>query len=336
MDKKVIYSAVQPTHCLTLGNYIGALNNWLQYQQEESNDCIFAIADLHALTVRQEPGAYRERCLSLFAQYLAMGLDCDKSILYFQSQVHQHAELQWILNCYTYVGEMNRMTQFKDKSAKHADNINMGLMDYPVLMASDILLYNSNYVPVGIDQMQHIEITRDIAVRFNNIYGNVLTVPEGRLGKVGAKIMSLADPTSKMSKSDPDVNATINVLDEEGVIMKKFKKAVTDCDNFIAYDPDRKAGVSNLLSILAVCTGKSIEQTVADCDGLMYGHLKVRTGEAVAAMLKPVREGYKRLMEDKDYLYRLAEDGRQRAHDRASVTLDRVKDAVGLIPRMGR
>ncbi len=231
---------------------------------------------------------------------------------------------------------MNRMTQFKDKSAKHADNINMGLMDYPVLMASDILLYNSNYVPVGIDQMQHIEITRDIAVRFNNIYGDVLTVPEGRLGKVGAKIMSLADPTSKMSKSDPDVNATINVLDEEGVIMKKFKKAVTDCDNFIAYDPDRKAGVSNLLSILAVCTGKSIEQTVADCDGLMYGHLKVRTGEAVAAMLKPVREGYKRLMEDKDYLYRLAEDGRQRAHDRASVTLDRVKDAVGLIPRMGR
>ncbi|MDE5618772.1 MAG: tryptophan--tRNA ligase [Clostridia bacterium] len=333
MDKKVIYSAVQPTHCLTLGNYIGALNNWLQYQNEPNNDCIFAIADLHALTVRQEPNAYRERCLSLFAQYLAMGLDCNKSILYFQSQVHQHTELQWILNCYTYVGEMNRMTQFKDKSAKHADNINMGLMDYPVLMASDILLYDSNYVPVGIDQMQHIEITRDIAIRFNNIYGDIFTVPEGKLGKIGAKIMSLADPTAKMSKSDPDANATINVLDEEGVIMKKFKKAVTDSDSNIAYDHENKPGVSNLISILAAATGKSITEVVADCEGLMYGHLKVRTGEAVAAMLKPVRDNYNQLMQNKDYLYKLAEDGRARAHARAAATMERVKDAVGLIPR---
>lgn len=332
MSKKIIYSAVQPTHCLTLGNYLGAVNNWLKYQHDEDNDCIFAIADLHALTVRQDPAVYPDRILSLFAQYLAMGLDAEKNILYMQSQVAEHAVLQWILNCYTYVGEMSRMTQFKDKSAKHADNINMGLMDYPVLMASDILLYDTDYVPVGLDQVQHLEITRDIAIRFNNIYGDIFTVPEAKLGKAGAKIMSLTDPAVKMSKSDPNPMSYINVLDSEADIIKKFKRAVTDSDSVIAYDPENKPGVSNLLTILAASTDSSVEKVAGECSSLMYGHLKLRVAEAVAALLKPVRDRYADLIADKAYLLALAEKGRVRAQERAAAVLKRVKEAVGLIP----
>ncbi|MDE6189844.1 MAG: tryptophan--tRNA ligase, partial [Clostridia bacterium] len=244
---KTIYSAIQPSGIMTLGNYIGAVNNWQSMQADKDNKCIFALADLHTITVRQNPQSFYDNAMSFYALLLAVGLDVKKSIVYFQSHVRQHSELAWLLNCYTYVGEMNRMTQFKDKSAKHVDNVNMGLMDYPVLMAADILLYNADLVPVGYDQLQHIEITRDIAMRVNNIYGDIFTVPNGFIPKVGAKIMSLQDPQSKMSKSDPNPNAVISCLDAPETIMKKFKKAVTDSDTKIAYDPENKAGISNLL-----------------------------------------------------------------------------------------
>lgn len=278
---KTIYSAIQPSGIMTLGNYIGAVNNWRTMQSDSDNKCIFALADLHTITVRQEPEQFNKNCWSFYALLLAVGLDPKKSIVYLQSHVKQHCELAWLLNCYTYVGEMNRMTQFKDKSAKHADNINMGLMDYPVLMAADILLYDTDLVPVGYDQLQHIEITRDIALRVNNIYGDIFKVPDGFIPKVGAKIMSLQDPTSKMSKSDTNPNAVISCLDTPDVIMKKFKRAVTDSDTTIAYDPQNKAGISNLLGILAVAQGKTIEETLKDCEGFRYGDLKVRVGESV-------------------------------------------------------
>ena len=236
--KKIVYSGIQPTGIITIGNYIGAINNWLGMQDEY--DCIFGIADLHALTVRQVPAEYRARATSFFAQYLACGLDPEKSILYFQSHVAEHSELAWILNCYTYVGEMQRMTQFKDKSAKHEDNVNMGLLDYPVLMAADILLYQTSLVPVGIDQKQHLEIARDIATRFNNIYSPTFTVPEAYIAKSGAKIASLQNPSAKMSKSDPDPNAAVSIIDDPDTIMRKFKRAVTDCEPVVEYRDDGK------------------------------------------------------------------------------------------------
>ena len=328
---KTIYSAIQPSGIMTLGNYIGAVNNWRAMQSDANNKCIFALADLHTITVRQNPEEFNKNCWSFYALLQAVGLDPKKSILYLQSQVPQHSELSWLLNCYTYVGEMNRMTQFKDKSAKHVDNINMGLMDYPVLMAADILLYDTDLVPVGYDQLQHIEITRDIALRVNNIYGDIFKVPGGFIPKIGAKIMSLQDPTSKMSKSDPNPNAVISCLDTPEVIVKKFKKAVTDSDTTIAYDPENKAGISNLLGILAVATGKTIEQTVADCQGLRYGDLKLRVADSVIEMLRPFQEEYKRLIDSKDYLISCAKDGSQKASEIAQKTLKRFKSAIGYI-----
>ncbi|MDE6472067.1 MAG: tryptophan--tRNA ligase [Clostridia bacterium] len=328
---KTIYSAIQPSGIMTLGNYIGAVNNWRAMQNDTENKCIFALADLHTVTVRQNPAEFNNNCWSFYALLQAVGLDAKKSILYLQSHVAQHSELSWLLNCYTYVGEMNRMTQFKDKSAKHVDNINMGLMDYPVLMAADILLYDTDLVPVGYDQLQHIEITRDIALRVNNIYGDIFKVPNGFIPKIGAKIMSLQDPTSKMSKSDPNPNAVISCLDTPDVIVKKFKKAVTDSDTTITYDPENKAGISNLLGILAVATGKTIEQTVADCQGLRYGDLKLRVADSVIEMLRPFQDEYKRLIDSKDYLMACAKDGAQRASEIAEKTLKRFKQAIGYI-----
>lgn len=326
-ENKVVYSAVQPTGCITLGNYIGAIKNWLQLEDLFS---IFAIADLHALTVRQNPADFRKRALSFFAQYLACGLNPEKSILYFQSHVPQHAELTWILNTFTYVGETSRMTQFKEKSLKHNDNINMGLMDYPVLMASDILLYQTDLVPVGIDQKQHLEMTRDIAIRFNNLYSPTFTVPEGYIPKQGAKIYSLQSPTEKMSKSDEDANATISLLDRPEDIMRKFRRAVTDSDGEICVRED-KPGVSNLLTIMSAVTGKTTDAITNDYQGKGYAELKNDVGEAVVELLRPIQDEYAKLVSDKGYLMGIAKSGAEKAKAIAARTLSKVYRKVGLV-----
>ncbi|NLL56479.1 MAG: tryptophan--tRNA ligase [Clostridiales bacterium] len=326
--KKVVYSATQPTGSITLGNYIGAIKNWLKLNQEYFT--IFAIADLHALTVRQVPADFRKRALSFFAQYIALGLDPEKNILYFQSHVPQHAELTWILNCFTYIGETGRMTQFKEKSSKHNDNINMGLMDYPVLMASDILLYQADLVPVGIDQKQHLELTRDLAIRFNNLYSPTFTVPEPYIGKQGAKIFSLQSPTEKMSKSDPNPNATISLLDEPDAVMRKFKRAVTDSDGVIKFSED-KPGVSNLLTILSAVTDKGIADIEKDFAGKGYAELKKVVGEAVVEFLQPIQSEYNRLIADKAYLMSVAKDGAEKAQAIARRTLSKVYKKIGLV-----
>ena len=329
-DKKVVYSAVQPTGCITLGNFLGAINNWLKMQDEYYN--VFAIADLHALTVRQNPAEYRKRALSFFAQYLACGLDPQKSILYFQSHVPAHTELAWVLNCYTYVGEMNRMTQFKDKSAKHAENVNVGLLSYPVLMAADILLYQADLVPVGIDQKQHLEICRDIAIRFNNLYSPTFTVPEPFFGKQGTKIFSLQDPTQKMSKSDPDPNGYINLIDEPDVIVKKFRRAVTDCDGRVIYSED-KPGVSNLLTILATVTDRTVADVEKDFVSKGYAELKNEVADAVIERLRPIKAEYDRLLADKEYLVSVYKTGAESASRIAGRTLAKVYKKVGLVER---
>ncbi len=328
-DKKIVYSAVQPTGCITLGNYIGAIGNWLKLAEEY--DCIFSIADLHALTVRQVPAEYRQRAISFFTQYMACGLDPEKSIMYFQSHVHEHTELTWILNCFTYIGEAQRMTQFKDKSAKHADNINMGLLDYPVLMASDILLYQTDYVPVGIDQKQHLELSRDLAIRFNNLYSPTFTVPEAYIGKQGSKVFSLQDPTKKMSKSDPDVNATVSLIDTPDDIMRKFKRAVTDCDGRVRYDEENKPGVSNLLTIFSSVTDTPIETLERDFEGKGYAELKTAVGEAVVEKLRPIRERYLDYMKNKDFVLETAKKGAEKASAIARRTLSKVYRKVGLV-----
>ncbi len=326
--KKVVLSGIQPTGTITLGNYLGAVSNWGKMQEEF--DSVFFIADLHALTVRREPAEFRQTCMSFFAQLLACGIDPEKAVLYFQSHVHEHAELQWILNCNTYVGEASRMTQFKDKSAKHADNINMGLMDYPVLMAADILLFRTSLVPVGIDQKQHLELTRDIAIRFNNRYGDTFVVPEPYIPQTGAKICSLQDPTVKMSKSDPDTNAWVSVIEDEGTIVKKFKRAVTDSGNEIVARED-KPGISNLLAIYAAIEGKTVAAAEKEFAGQGYGTFKVAVGEAVAAKFKPVREAYNRYLADKAYLAEVAKTGAEKASYMGRRTLAKVKKKVGLV-----
>lgn len=326
--RKVILSGIQPTGTVTLGNYLGAVQNWQRMQEEF--DCIYFIADMHALTVRREPQEFKQTCLSFFAQYLACGLDPKRSIIYFQSHVHQHAELAWILNCNTYVGEASRMTQFKDKSLKHSDNINMGLMDYPVLMAADILLFRSDLVPVGIDQKQHLELTRDIAIRFNNRYGETFTVPEPYIPTLGAKICSLQDPTVKMSKSDPDANASVSVIDDEATIVRRFKRAVTDSGNEIVMRDD-KPGISNLITIYAAIEGKSAEAVEREFAGSGYGDFKLKVGEAVAARFKPIRDEYLRYLSDKAYLQQTAAEGAQRAAYIAEKTLRKVKKKIGLV-----
>lgn len=329
MNKPVVYSGIQPTGIITIGNYIGAITNWLKLQDEY--DCIYGIADLHALTVRQVPAEYRARALSFFAQYLASGLDPRKNILYFQSHVHEHTELSWILNCFTYIGEMQRMTQFKDKAAKHTDNLNMGLLDYPVLMAADILLYQAALVPVGADQKQHLEITRDIAIRFNNLYSPTFTVPEAYIGKQGARIFSLQDPSAKMSKSDPDPNGAVSVIEDENSIAGKFRRAVTDSENSVRYDPENKPGISNLMTIMSETGGMTIEEIEKNYRDKGYAVFKNAVAEAVIERLRPIREEYTRLMADKAYLMDIAREGAERAGRIARKTLSKVKRKVGLV-----
>ena len=325
--KKTLYSAVQPTNALTIGNYIGAIKNMVAMQEEYN--CFFAIANMHAITVRQVPAELRKNTLSMLALYMACGLDPNKCTLYVQSHVPCHAELAWVLNTFTYVGEMERMTQFKDKSAKHADNINMGLMDYPVLMAADILLYKADVVPVGIDQRQHLEITRDIAIRFNNIYSPTFVVPEGVYPKVGAKISDLLDPSKKMSKSSENAAGTVFMNDDRDAIIRKFRRAVTDSEGVVRYDPEAKPGISNLLSIYTAFTGRSIARAEAEFAGKGYGDFKSAVAETVADCLAPVQAEQARLLSDKQYLNSVLEEGARRAYKVASATLAKVYRKIG-------
>ena len=325
--KQRIFSGIQPTGNLTLGNYIGALRNFGVLQNEY--DCLYSIVDMHAITVRQEPSELRKACLRTMAIFLASGLDPEKNIIYFQSQVPQHAELGWILDCFTYMGELSRMTQFKDKSAKHADNINAGLFTYPVLMAADILLYMTNLVPIGADQKQHLELARDIALRFNAVYGDVFNVPEGYFPKVGARIMSLQDPTRKMSKSDPE-ECYIAILDKPEIIRKKLRRAVTDSDNSVVFDPDNKPGIANLMSIMYALSGKSMDEITADYDGKGYGVFKDAVADCVISALEPIQKEYDRISADKAYLEQVMISGRERAEQIAWKTMLKVRKKVGL------
>ena len=329
-DKKRILSGIQSSGFLTLGNYIGALKNWGTLQDDY--DCYYCVADLHSITVRQNPAEFRKRAMEIFTIYLASGIDPEQSTLFFQSHVSAHAELSWILNCYTYMGELQRMTQFKDKAAKHADNINSGLFTYPVLMAADILLYQADLVPVGKDQLQHLEITRDIAGRFNGIYGDVFKIPEAYVGKMGAKVMSLADPTSKMSKSDPNPNGYIAILDDKDTIMRKFKRAVTDSEGEIVYR-EGKDGINNLLTIYCVLTGKTMDEAQREFEGKGYGEFKTAVAEVTADSLAPLQEKFRQLLTDKEYLQKIYRAGAEKAAHTAYKTLRKVYKKVGFTER---
>ncbi len=329
--KKTLFSGMQATGNLTLGNYLGALKNWVTISDEYN--CFYSVVDMHSITVRQDPATLRKRARILLTLYLAAGLDPEKNCIYYQSHVSAHGELAWILNCFTYMGELNRMTQFKDKSAKHADNINAGLFTYPVLMAADILLYQADVVPVGIDQMQHLEITRDIAGRFNSIYGDVFTIPEVYLGKVGAKIMSLQDPSKKMSKSDENPNGSIYLMDDKDTIMRKCKRAVTDSVGMIRYSDDQP-GVKNLIEIYRACTGKSVDEVVKEFDGKGYGDFKTAVGEVVAAVLIPLQEEQARLMADKAYIDGIIKGNAEKAGYYANKTLRKVQKKIGFPERV--
>ncbi len=327
-QKKLIYSAIQPSGMLTLGNYLGALRNWVRLQEEY--DCIYTVADLHAITVRQQTAAFRKQILETYALLIAVGVDPEKSLLFIQSHVAAHSQLAWILSCYTQFGELSRMTQFKDKSAKHADNVNAGLFTYPSLMAADILLYRADLVPVGADQKQHLEITRDIAARFNNIYGEVFTIPDGFIPKVGARVMSLQEPTKKMSKSDENVNAWVAILDKPEDIMRKFKRAVTDSEAEVAFR-DGKDGVNNLMGIYSAVTGKSLEKITEEFAGKGYGDFKTAVGEAVVEELRPVRERFDELMKNRDFLTETWRKGAENAEKLANRTLSKVMKKIGFI-----
>ncbi|MCC8080932.1 MAG: tryptophan--tRNA ligase [Lachnospiraceae bacterium] len=324
--KKILFSGMQATGSLTLGNYLGALKNWVALSDEY--ECFYSVVDMHSITIRQDPAELRKRARALLILYIAAGLDPKKNCIYYQSHVSGHAELTWILNCFTYMGELNRMTQFKDKAAKHADNINAGLFTYPVLMAADILLYQADVVPVGIDQMQHLELTRDVAQRFNAIYGDVFTVPDAYIGKVGAKINSLQNPEKKMSKSDENVNASIYLMDDPDTIMRKFKRAVTDSEANICYR-DEQPGLKNLLNIYCACTEKTPEEAVAEFSGKGYGELKMGVGEAVVAVLKPLQAEVERLSKDKTYIDSIIKENAEKANYYASKTLRKVQKKVG-------
>lgn len=328
--KKVIFSAIQPSGTITLGNYLGALKNWIGLQDEF--DCIYALADLHTITVRQEPAKFRHNALEAYALLLACGIDLNKSIFFIQSHVHTHAELAWVLNCYTQFGELSRMTQFKDKSAKHADNVNAGLFTYPSLMAADILLYQADMVPVGADQKQHLELTRNIAERFNGLYSPTFKVPDPYIPKTGARIMSLQDPTKKMSKSDENVNGSIAVLDKPDDIMRKFKRAITDSEAKVCYG-EGKDGVNNLMGIYACVTGKTNEQIEAEFEGKGYGDFKAAVGEAVIEHLRPIQERYAQFVKDKDYLEKCYTESAQKALSISTRTLNKVMKKVGFIPK---
>ncbi len=330
-EKKILFSGMQATGNLTLGNYLGALKNWVSLN--EDYECYYCVVDEHSITVRQNPAELRQRARALLTLYIAAGLDPEKNCIYYQSHVSGHAELAWILNCYTYMGELQRMTQFKDKSAKHADNINAGLFTYPVLMAADILLFQADVVPVGIDQMQHLELTRDIAQRFNGIYGDVFKIPEAYLGKVGAKIMSLQDPTKKMSKSDENLNASIYLMDDPDTIIRKFKRAVTDSENEIRYAAE-KPGISNLIDIYRATTGKSIEEVEKEFAGKGYGDFKLAVGESVVDVLKPLQDRVAELSKDKAYIDSIIKNNGERANYVANKTLRKVQKKIGFPERI--
>ena len=329
--KKVMLSGIQPSGDLHLGNYLGAVKNWAAIA--EQFDCYYFMADLHSITVRQNPADLRRRSVSQLAQYIACGLDPEKNTLFLQSHVHEHAELGWILNCYTMFGELSRMTQFKDKSAKNAENINGGLFTYPALMAADILLYQADFVPVGQDQKQHCELTRDIAIRFNNIYGPTFTVPEPYIPQVGARIMSLSVPTSKMSKSDPQ--GCVFIMDPPEEIARKFKRAVTDSDteHCVRWDPENKPGVANLMNIYSAVTGLSFAQIEHDFEGRGYGAFKPAVGDAVIETLRPIREESSRMIAEKEYLRTVYTEGAQRASAVARRTLRKVYKRVGFVEK---
>lgn len=333
MSKPIVLSGCQPSGQLTIGNYMGALKQWVAMQQDY--DCLYMLVDLHAITVRQDPLALRNATLDGLALYLACGIDPQQSTLFIQSQVPEHAQLAWVLNCYTQMGELNRMTQFKDKSAKNVNNINAGLFTYPTLMAADILIYQAEQVPVGDDQKQHLELSRDVAIRFNNQHGETFKVPEPHIPEFGARIMSLQDPAKKMSKSDDNPNNFVGLLEEPKKIAKKIKKAVTDSDEQarIYFDPQEKAGVSNLLTLLSGATGKSIAELVPEYEGKMYGHLKTDVADAVVTLLEPIQTRFHELRNDRAELDRIMKEGADKASERAAVTLKKVYEAVGFVPR---
>ena len=327
--RKKIFSGIQPSGELTLGSYMGAIRNWNALQAEY--DCVYCIVDLHAITVRQDPAQLRRRCLTQLAQYVACGLDPEKCVLFIQSHVPEHAELSWILGCYTQFGELSRMTQFKQKSQQHADNITAGLFTYPVLMAADILLYQADAVPVGADQKQHVELCRDIAQRFNGVYGDTFTIPEPLIPEVGARIMSLSNPLNKMSKSEPD--GCVNLLDKPEDIRRKFKRAVTDSETAVRYDPENKPGVSNLLTIYSAASGKTVAEAEAEFDGQGYGAFKAAVGDSVVELFRPIREESEKLLSDKAYLETLYRQGAERARAIAGRTLRKVHRKLGFLSR---
>lgn len=331
MNKKRVFSGAQPSGELTLGNYLGAIVNWKKMQA--THDCIYCVVDLHSITVRQDPKKFKELVLNSAALYLACGIDHNVSSVFIQSHVPEHSQLAWILNCYTQVGELNRMTQFKDKSQNNANNINAGLFAYPALMAADILLYQTDLVPVGQDQKQHLELARNIALRFNNLYGDVFTVPEPFIPEAGTKLMALQDPLKKMSKSDTNINNVIYLLDDLKTVAKKIKRSVTDSDDppLIKYDPVAKAGVTNLINILSVIQNKSPATVEAEFSDKMYGHLKTEAAEAVVELLEPIQQRYKELRGDESYLLSVLNQGAESARSKATATLTKVHDCLGLI-----
>ena len=332
-EKKVMLSGIKPSGDLTLGSYLGAIKNW--GARAEEFDCYYFMADLHAITVRHDPAALRRRTLEQLAQYIACGLDPEKNTLFVQSHVHQHAELGWVLNCYAMFGELSRMTQFKDKSAKNAENINGGLFTYPCLMAADILLYQPDVVPVGEDQKQHVELARNIVQRFNGIYGDVFKMPEPYVAKVAARVMNLVDPRSKMSKSDDSNTGRVLLMDDPAVIMKQFKRAITDSDteHCVRYDPENKPGVANLMQIYSAVTGKTYAEIEREFDGQGYGKFKPAVGEAVVELLHPIQEETNRLLADKAYLEGVYRSGAEKASCVAEKTLRKVYKKVGFLPR---
>ncbi|SER02330.1 tryptophanyl-tRNA synthetase [Rosenbergiella nectarea] len=333
MTRPIVFSGAQPSGELSIGNYMGALRQWVQMQDDYH--CIYCIVDQHAITVRQDAVALRKATLDTLALYLACGIDPEKSTIFVQSHVPEHAQLSWVLNCYTYFGELSRMTQFKDKSSRYAENINAGLFDYPVLMAADILLYQTQQVPVGEDQKQHLELSRDIAQRFNAIYGDIFKVPEPFIPKSGARVMSLLEPTKKMSKSDDNRNNVIGLLEEPKAVVKKIKRAVTDSDEppVVRYDVKNKPGVSNLLDILSGVTGQSIAELESAFEGQMYGHLKGAVAEAVSGMLTDLQARYHHFRNDEALLNKIMKEGAEKASAQAKQTLDKVYEAIGFVAR---